>query len=66
MAEKCCLDSFSGRCRRGYLKFPSLGSPHVGEWEKTHLLAGSQGGKNGGPGRPGPRMARIFSTIFGV
>ena len=28
---KCCLDSFSGRSRRGYLKFPSLGSPHGGE-----------------------------------
>ena len=28
---KCCLDSFSGRRRRGYLKFPSLGSPHGGE-----------------------------------
>ena len=23
----CCLDSFSGRGRCGYLKFPSLGSP---------------------------------------
>ena len=34
---KCRLDSFSGRRRRGYLKFPSLGGPHGGEKIKnTH------------------------------
>ena len=34
---KCCLDSFSGRRRRGCLNFPSLGSPHGRKSEKnTH------------------------------
>ena len=34
---KCCLDSFSGRRRSEYLKFPSLRSPHGGKSEKnTH------------------------------
>ena len=28
------LDSFSGRRRRGYLKFPSLGGPHAGRKDK--------------------------------
>ena len=28
---KCRLDTFYGRRRCGYLKFPSLGSPHAGE-----------------------------------
>ena len=27
---KCCLDSFSGRRRRSYLKCPSLGTPPRG------------------------------------
>ena len=40
---KCRLDSFSGRRRRGYLKFPSLGGPHAGEKIKKHPLGGSQG-----------------------
>ena len=44
---KCCLDSFSGRRSRGYLKFPSLGSPHGGEKWKKHPLEGSQGGNRG-------------------
>ena len=43
---KCRLDSFSGRRRRGYLKFPSLGGPHAGEKRKKHPLGGSQGGKS--------------------
>ena len=64
-AEKCCLDSSAAHCRRGYLKFPSAGSPRQGKCETKHLLAGSHGGKSD-PGRPGPRMARDFSTIFGV
>ena len=54
---KCCLDSFSGRRRRGCLNFPSLGSPHGGKCDKNTLW------KN--PGRPGLRMARDFLTIFG-
>ena len=29
--RKCFSESFSGRCRRCYLKFLSLGSPHGGE-----------------------------------
>ena len=41
---KCRLDSFSGRRRRGYLKFPSLGGPHAGEKIKKHPLGGSRGG----------------------
>ena len=41
---KCRLDSFSGRRRRGYLKFPSLGGPHGGENIKKHPLGGSQDG----------------------
>ena len=40
---KCRLDSFSGRRRRGCLKFPSLGSPH-GEENIKQPLGGSQGG----------------------
>ena len=32
---RCCLDSFSGRCRRGHLKFSSLGSPG-GKVKKKH------------------------------
>ena len=32
----CCLDSFSGRRRRGYLKIPSLGSPHGKSEKNTH------------------------------
>ena len=40
---KCRLDSFSGRRRRGCLKFPSLGGPHAGEKIKKHPLGGSQG-----------------------
>ena len=41
-SAKCRLDSFSGRRRRGYLKFPSLGGPHAGEKIKKHPLGGSQ------------------------
>ena len=40
---KCCLNTFSGRRRRGCLKFPSLGSPHGREKWKKHPLEGSQG-----------------------
>ena len=48
---KCRLESFSGRRRRGYLKFLCLGGPHAGE--KI----------NRGPGRPGLRMAaKLFET----
>ena len=50
---KCRLDSFSGRRRRGYLKFPSLGGPHTGEKIKRHPLGGFQEG-----GRSWPWMAR--------
>ena len=61
---KCRLDSFSGRRRRGYLKFPSLGGPHAGEKIKKHPLGGSQGGGgNRGPGRPGLRMAAKLFEI---
>ena len=35
----CRLESFSGRRRRGYLKFPS----HAGEKIEKHPLGGSQG-----------------------
>ena len=41
---KCRLDSFSGRRRRGYLKFPSLGGPHAGEKIKHTHCADPQGG----------------------
>ena len=60
---KCRLDSFSGRRRRGCLKFPSLGGPHAGEKIKKHPLGGSQGGGNHGPGRPGLRMAAKLFEI---
>ena len=46
---KCLLDSFSGRCRLCYLKFPSLGGPHAGEKIKKHPLGGSQGGGKSWP-----------------
>ena len=60
---KCRLDSFSGRRRRGYLKFPSLGGPHGRENIKKHPLGGSQGGGNRSPGRPGLRMAANLFEI---
>ena len=61
---KCRLDSFSGRRRRGYLKFPSLGGPHAGEKIKKHPLGGiPRGGGNRGPGRPGLRMAAKLFEI---
>ena len=60
---KCRLDSFSGRRRCGYLKFPSLGGPHGGEKIKKHPLGGSQGGGNRSPGRPGLRMAAKLFEI---
>ena len=42
---KCCLGNFSGRRRRGYLKFPSWEAPTGGEkWKK--LLEGSEAGGN--------------------
>ena len=61
---KCRLDSFSGRRRRGYLKFPSLGGPHAGEKRKknTHWEDPKRGG-NRGPGRPGLRMAAKLFEI---
>ena len=40
---KCCLDTFSGRRRRGCLKFPSLGKPPPGGNVKKHPLEGSGG-----------------------
>ena len=46
---QCRLDSFSGRRRRGYLKFPSLGGPHAGEKIEKHSLGGSQGGRKSWP-----------------
>ena len=55
---KCPLDSFSGRRRRGYLKFPSLGGPQAGGKIKKHQLGG-----NRGPGRPGLRMAAKLFDI---
>ena len=57
---QCRLDSFSGRRRRGYLKFPSLGGPHAEEKIEKHPLGGSQGR---GPGRPGLRMAAKLFEI---
>ena len=58
------LDSFSGRRRRGYLKFPSLGGPHAGEkrQKNTHWEDPKRGG-NRGPGRPGLRMAAKLFEI---
>ena len=43
--ERCkmFMDSFSGRRRRGYFKFPSLGSPHGVEKWKKHPLEGHPG-----------------------
>ena len=60
---KCRLDSFSGRRRRGCLKFPSLGGPHAGEKIKKHPLGGSRGEGNQSPGRPGLRMAAKLFEI---
>ena len=62
---KCRLDSFSGRRRCGYLKFPSLGGPHAGEKMKKHPVGGSQKrrGGNRGPGRRGLRMAAKLFEI---
>ena len=47
------MDSFSGRRRRDYLKFPSLGSPRGVEKRKKHTLEGSHG-----RGNPWPLTAR--------
>ena len=46
---ECRLDSFSGRRRRGYLKFPSLGGPHAGEKikKKTPIGRIPRGGGRG-------------------
>ena len=61
---KCRLDSFSGRRRRGYLKFPSLGGPHAGEKiKKSTHWEDPKGGGNRGPGRPGLRMAAKLFEI---
>ena len=49
---KCRLDSFSGRRRRGYLKFPSLGG---GKCEKAPIGRIARGDRS--PGRPALRMA---------
>ena len=60
---KCCLDSFSGRRRRGYLKVPGLGRTHGGESEKNTHCQDRQGQENRGSGRPGLRMAVKFDEI---
>ena len=60
---KCCLGSFSGRSRRGYLKFPSLGSPHAGKVKKNTHWKDPRRGKIRGPGQPGLRMAMKFFEI---
>ena len=57
---KCRLDSFSGRRRRGYLKFPSLGGPHAGEKIKKHPLGGSQAGEIVALDGPGCGWLRSF------
>ena len=45
-SAQCCSDSFSGRCRCGYLKFRSLGSPHGGKNEKRLIGRIPGGGKS--------------------
>ena len=57
---KCRLDSFSGRRRRGCLKFPSLGGPHTDEKRKKHPLGGSQGGEIVALDGPGCGWLRSF------
>ena len=52
---KCCLDSR----RRGYLKFPSSGSPHRGGKVKKAPIGRTPGG-----GKRGPWTARQMNNIY--
>ena len=65
-AEKCCLDSSSAHCRRGYLKFPSSGSPRRGKCEKNTYWQDPREREIVAPDGPGRGWREMFQRFFGV